>query len=111
MSYTAVIGHIQEVLNKCGDPVVFITTGNQAPHDSGQMSIEIHRAYILRQNQCCTIPQPTPMCSDNPPDKYCVNRIRISQSLADDYSKGYPMTDEEIKNTICTKTFLFGCYE
>ncbi len=111
MSYAAVIRHIQTVLNKCGDPVLLTMTGNQAPHDSGQMSIEIQRTYILRQNDCCTIPQPTPMCSDNPPNQYCVNRIRISPSLADDYSKGFPMTDEEMRNTICNKTFLFGCYE
>lgn len=110
MSYTAVINHIQRVLNNCGDPVILIQTGIQTPHDSGQTSIEVHRVTILRQNNCCTIPTPTPSSKDNPANSYWINRIRISPSLADDYSKNDPFSDNEMQNMICTKLFLFGCF-
>ena len=109
MSYSQVIRHVQKILNECGDPVILNPTGQQMS-ESGQMSIEIRKVLILRKNNCCELPQPSPICSDNPEDKYWINRIRISPSLADDYSKNYPLTDEEMRNVICTKTFLFGCY-
>ncbi len=105
MSYIQVIRYIQKTLNDCGDPVIFTPTGQQTMSETGQMSIE-----IKRQNDCCEIPPPSPICNDNPDDKYLVNRIPISSSLADDYSKNFPLTDDEMRNIICTKTFLFGCY-
>lgn len=111
MSYSAVISHIQMVLNNCGDPVILTPTGNQTMDDKGNMSIEIRRAYVLRQNKCCVIPRPIPTCSENPQYKWCINRIRISTSLADDYSKNCQLSDDEIRNIICSKIFLFGCYE
>jgi len=110
MSYTQVIKHIQKILNQCGDSVILTPTGNQTLSESGQMTIEINKVLIMRQNDCCIIPPPSPTCDNNPNDKYWINRIRISTSLADDYSKNYPLTDEEIRNTICEKAFLFGCY-
>ena len=110
MSYQMVISHIQRILNKCGDPVVLIPTGNQLLHESGRMVIEIRRVTILRKNNCCTMPPPMPICADNPPDEYWINRIRISPSMADDYSKGFPYQDEELRNLICSHDFLFGCF-
>ena len=110
MSYAQVIRQIQKIMNNCGDPVILTMTGEQIMSESGQMSIEIERVLIKRQNNCCVIPPPNPTCNDNPDDKYWVNRIRISPSLADDYSKNYPLSDEDMKDLICTKTFLFGCY-
>lgn len=110
MSYHLVIRHIQKVLNQCGDPVVLIPTGPMVMQENGKMSIEIRRAAILRKNNCCTMAPPYPMCNDNPEDKYWVNRIRISPSMADDYSKGYPYNDDELRNFICGNELLFGCY-
>lgn len=110
MSYILVIRHVQRILNQCGDPVVLSTTGFQTMSESGQMSIELKRVLILKQNNCCTIQPPMPLCNDNPEDHYWINRIRISPRLADDYSKNYPLTDDEMQNIIRTKTFLFGCY-
>ena len=111
MSYYQVIDHIQKVMNSCGDPVRLIMTGTQTIHESGQMSIEIKAVQILRKNNCCVIPAPQPICSENQDEKYWVNRIRISTCIADDYSKGFPFTDEEIRNMICTKSFLFGFFK
>ena len=111
MSYSLVINHIQSVLNACGDSIQIIPLGQPVPHESGHMSIEIQKTYILRQNRCCAIPPPSPMCTDNPIDKYCINRIRISNSMADDYSKSSRWTDAQIRDLICSKTFLFGCYD
>lgn len=110
MSYTLVIRHIQKILNKCGDPVILSQTGQQTMSENGQMSIEIKRVLIMKQNLCCAIPPPSPTCNENPQDKYWINRIRISPSFADDYSKNFPLTDEEMQSIICTKPFLFGCY-
>jgi hypothetical protein len=111
MNYTAVINHIQRILNNCGDPVILTPTGKHAPHDSGQISIEIRKVAILQQNNCCTIPPPSPSCADNPVDKYWINHVRISPSLMNDYSKNDSWTDDEIKKLICKKEFLFGCFE
>lgn len=110
MSYTLVIKHIQAILNQCGDPVNLIQTGQQTVGDTGNMSIEINTTLIMRQNKYCTIPPPSPFYSHDPKDKYSINRIRISQRLAEDYSKNFPLTDEEMKSIICEKTDLFGFY-
>ncbi len=111
MSYIDVIRHIQRILNNCGDPVILSPTGQSAMHDSGHISIEIKTVGILRQNNCCNLPIPSPLSVENPPNKFLINRIRISQSLADDYSKNFPYTDSEMQNLICSKQFLFGYYE
>jgi hypothetical protein len=109
MSYRLVINHIQRILNECGDPVILATTGVQIPMELGT-SIELRKTAILVQNNCCQMPPPTPQCEDNPEDKYSINRIRISPSLADDYSKNHPYTDDRMKQFICSNQSLFGCY-
>lgn len=111
MSYIQVIRHIQRVLNQCGDSVILMPTGMQTFSDPGIMSIEINRVTILRQNNCFAVQPPIPSSGNNPVNGYWVNRIRISQSLADDYSKNFPLTDEELKNLICTRPNLFGYYQ
>lgn len=110
MSYSKVIKHIEKILNQCGDPVRLIPTGQKTMSETGNMSIEINKAQIQRQNKCFQIPSPSPNCNSNPEDTYWINRIRISPSTADDYSKNYPFTDEEIQDIISTKTTLFGYY-
>lgn len=111
MSYNLVVEHIQRILNKCDDPVGFSLTGNQAPHESGHESLEVKKVAILRKNLCCDeVPEPSPLGKNNPAGKYWVNRIRISQSLSEDYSRGFPMSDKEIQDMICQKKFLFGYY-
>ena len=112
MSYSSVISHIQKVLNDCGDNVVLTPKGEPAPSQvSGQFTIEIRKVAILRQNKCCTLPTPTQLCSDNPADKYWINRIRISKSLADDYSINNRFSDDEMRNHICKTEFLFACFD
>lgn len=103
------IRHLQNNLNECGDPVIFSPTGKQSPEPTGYISIEIEKVSILIKNSCCTIPPPNPMCTENPKGKYNINRIRVSISLLDSYSKGFPFSDEAIKNMICSMEFLFGC--
>lgn len=110
MSYKLVIRHIQNILNQCGDSVNLIPTGQQVESDTGQVSIEVKSTLIMRQNKYCAIPPPSPFYSHDPEDKYSINRIRISQRLAENYSKNFPLTDEEMKSIICEKTDLFGFY-
>ena len=110
MSYLKVIKHIQRVLNRCGDPVILNPTGTMTPSSIfvGSMTVEIQKVRIKQQNDCCLLPKPVPMCSDNPPGYYCINIVYIRPSLAEDYSGDNPLTDEEMRNMICTKT-IFGC--
>ena len=109
MSYTIVVEHIERILNQCGDPVHFTLTEYKAPHESGHISLEIKKVAILKKNNCCAeMPEPSPLGKNNPPGKYWVNRIRISHSLSFEYSRGNPMSDEEIKGMIRNKKFLFG---
>jgi hypothetical protein len=111
MSYVSVIRHIETILNECDDFVVFVPTGSQTmSSEHMSMSVEIENVLIKRQNRCGIVAQPSPMRNNNPPDKYWVNRIRIRPSLADDYSKGFPLTDNEIRNLISESNFLFGFY-
>jgi len=110
MSYTLVLSHIEKVFHQCGDNISIIQTGNQVISENGDMSIEIQKIAILKQNNCCCLPSPFPECSNQSQDKYWINRVRISPSLADDYSKNFPLSDEELKKIICTKKGLFGCY-
>jgi len=113
MSYISVILHIQRILNKCGDPVIFITTGNQVLNSDNKMSIEIKKVSIKKRNNCFSINPPDPICvnEENSNIKYQINRIRISPSLAEDYSKGYPLTDEQMKKNIANNNSLFGCFD
>lgn len=110
MGYTLVIKHIQTILNQCGDTVNLKQTGQQTVGDTGDMSVEVNRTFIMRQNKCCAVPRPSPFYSHDPEDKYSINRIRISPRLAENYSKNFPLTDEEMKSIICEKTDLFGFY-
>ncbi|BFO68081.1 hypothetical protein [Chryseobacterium sp. KCF3-3] len=110
MSYTLVIEHIQKILNQCNDPVNLIPTGRQTMSETGDMSIEIEKALIMKQNMCCSILPPSSICSDNPEDKYLINRIRISKRLANDYSQGFFLTDKQMKDVISEKTLLFDYY-
>ena len=110
MSYTQVITHLQSIMNQCGDPVVFRPTGQKVIAEPGQITIEINKVVIRKQNNCYLVLPPTPRCNDNPEDGYWVNRIRISLSLIDDYSKNFPLTDDELRGIISKKATLFGCY-
>lgn len=110
MSYIRVIRHIETILNQCGDSIVFIPTGSQTIGSGNRMSIEIEDILIKRQNRCGIVSQPSPLSNNNPPDKYLINRIRITPSLADDYSKGFPFTDDEVRKLISDNDFLFGYY-
>jgi hypothetical protein len=110
MSFVQVISHIQNILNHCGDPIILNPTGVISSIENGNISIEINKVLIMRKNKCFEIPTPSTLCNENPDDKYWINRIRISQSLADDYSKNVPMTDDKMEKVIRTKTFLFACY-
>jgi hypothetical protein len=111
MGYIQIIRHIETTLNQCGDLIVFEPTGDQVmSSEYMQMSIEIKNVLIKRENNCGTVARPSPMSNNNPPDKYWVNRIRISPSLAEDYTNGFPLKDDEIRSLISDKTFLFGYY-
>ena len=108
MNYSLVIQHIQKVLNKCGDNVLFKSTGSTANFDT-DISIEIETTNILKKNKCCEISEPLPLCKEEE-EKYKINRIRISADMITDYEKGYPYSDETIIGLLKTKKGLFGCY-
>lgn len=111
MSHNLVISHIQKVLNNCGDDVRLVSTGAITNSEMpGNLSIEIRPVRIKKHNDNFPVPPPQPMCQDDDEDTYAINRIRISTSMIDDYSKNWPYTDEDIIGVISGKTFLFGCY-
>jgi len=110
MSYLAVLNHIERIINQCGDNISIIPNGNQILNENAEMSIKINPIEILRQNKYFVIPPPTPICNDNPNDKYWINMVRIPINLADDYSKNFPLSDEEMKKFISGKINLFACY-
>jgi len=110
MSYTQVIRHVQRILNQCGDPVILSLTGDQVMGDPSQMTLGIDRVFIKKQNNNFTIPAPSLTCTENPDGGFWINRIRISPSLADDYSKNYPLKDDELMNLIAKKETLFACF-
>lgn len=109
MSSSRIIRHIQGVLNQCGDPVFLQPTGNETLADPGRMSIEINMVMLKKQNNCFTVPVPNPSSSQNTEDGFWINRVRLSTSMIDDYSKNFPFTDEDIKSLISKSTILFGC--
>lgn len=110
MSIMLVIDHIQHILNECGDPVILTPIGQPMQGQNGNWVIELEKTFVLRRNKCCELPPTNPMCKDNPEDSYCINRIRISNTYADDYSKQFPLTNEQMRSHICIKQDLFGCY-
>lgn len=110
MSYTSVLNHISEVLGKCGDPIDLVQTGQPVPVEEGKMSIPVKPVFIAIENRCGQVAAPNPRNPNDPPGKYAVNRVRISTSLADDYSKGHPFTDAEMTNSILTSPFLFAWF-
>ena len=110
MSYIRVIRHLETIMNQCGDPVVFRPTGQKIMAEPGQITVEINTVLIRKQNNCFLTLPPTARCQNNPEDGYWVNRIRISSSLIDDYSKNFPLTDYELKGIISKKATLFGFY-
>ncbi|WP_298152230.1 hypothetical protein [Flavobacterium sp.] len=111
MSHTLVLNHLQRVLNLCGDNVRLIPTGDVVNSEMpGHLSVEIRPVRIKKHNNNCSVPPPQPMCQDDKEDSYAINRVRISTSMIDDYSKKFPYTDEEIIGLISGKTYLFGCY-
>jgi hypothetical protein len=110
MSYSMVINHFQRVLNSCGDSVILTPTGATS-HNGHKMIVEIEKVKIQVRNNCCeNVPPPSPECTNNPPSHYWVNRIRFTRNMVDDYSKGVPYSDQEIKGLICSAEDLFGCF-
>ena len=110
MSISRVINHMQRVLSQCGDPVFFQPTGQTAMADPGNLTVEINKVLLKRQNNCFILPIPYPACRENPDDGYWVNRIRISTSMIDDYSENHSYTDDELRGIISKKANLFGCF-
>ena len=102
MNYSLVIHHIQKVLNKCGDNVLFKT----ASFDT-DISIEIETTNILKENKCCEISELLQLCKEEQDEKYKINRSRISSDMTTDYEKGYPYSDEKIIGLLKTKKGLF----
>ena len=49
--------------------------------------------FLQNENrtEALDVSAPIPSCNNNPDGKYWINRIRISKSLADDYSKKLPI--------------------
>lgn len=113
MSYILVIRHIQRVLNSCGDPVIFTPTGKHMMNSDFKISIEIKKVSIKKKNNCFPINPPNPICekTEKSDTEYQIDRIRISKSLIDDYSKGFSLSDEEMKRMIANNKSLFGCYD
>ncbi len=112
MSHIQVINHIQTVLNNCGDNVRLVPTGAVTNSERpGHLSIEVRQVQIKKHNKNFQVPPPQPMNQDDLDDNYTINRIRISSSMIDDYSKNYPYTDEDLIGLLSSKTFLFGYYK
>lgn len=112
MSYYRVLQHIEQVLNSCGDTVNLIPTGNTVPSTQsiGSLSIEIEEVYILKQNNCFSISCPNPTSNENSDTKWKINRIRVSETMIDDYAKNYPFTNQDMLTFISGKSDLFAYY-
>lgn len=110
MSYYQIIKHYQAILNQLGDPVRLEPAGQQAMAEGGQMSIALKEVVVKKQNLSGLILSPFPAYKHDLQDSYRLNRIRISANLADDYSKGFPLKDEELKSILFSKKDLFGFY-
>ena len=112
MSYQKVLLHLENLLNKMGNNINIITTGNTVNSEiPGNLSIEINQITILDSFNQLLLPKPGPQCkSDVNTNTYTINRIRLSTSIIDDYSKKFPFSDEELLNMILHKELLFGYY-
>lgn len=113
MSYYSVIEHIQQVLHACGDNVNLIPTGNTPPSQikPGDLSIEVEQTVIKRVNNYFEIKTPSPIHPKNPTGGYIITRVRISNSMIDDYSKGFPYSNDELIHAIANKDGMFGYFE
>lgn len=114
MSYHLVIEHIQQILHECGDNVNLIPTGNKPPSQikPGDLSIEVKQTVIRGVNNCFRIKTPYPInISTIHPDRYIITRVRISNKMIDDYSKGFPYSKEELIHVLENKDAMFGYFE
>lgn len=112
MSHQKVLSHLESLLNKMGNNIHIVSTGNtnnsQIP---GELSIEINPITILNSFNQLLIPKPGPQSkSDLGAETYTINWIRLSTSIIDDYSKKFPLSDEELLDVIMHKELLFGNY-
>lgn len=112
MSYLNILKQIEQVLNSCGDNVSLIPTGNTTPSTEfiGKLSIEIIETYILKENSCIKLGKPFPESIKNTEEKICINRIRLSTRMIDDYTKKCPYNNDEMKNMINENNTIFGYY-
>lgn len=105
-----VVKDFQKILNKIGDPIILNPTGESMINENNHYSIELKETYLLKENSNFEIPKPIPTCSTDSEEKYKINRIRISASTIDDYSKNYPLTETEILSILKDKEGLFAYY-
>lgn len=112
MSYRIILRQIEKVLNDCGDNIKLTPTGNETPSTEfiGKLSIAIVETYISKENSCFKLGKPFPESSKNTDDKICINRIRISSRMIDDYAKNYPYSNDELQNMISGNDEIFGYY-
>ncbi|WP_149208052.1 hypothetical protein [Flavobacterium johnsoniae] len=111
MSQSAVLKHIEKILNNMGNSVHISTTGNFTNSENGDISIEIKPINISSSFNEFLLPIPKPQNKiDIDTNTYSINRVRISTSMIDDYSKKYPYSDGDILEIILHKEFLFGWY-
>jgi hypothetical protein len=112
MSQQKVLSHLESLLNKMGNNIHIVATGNTVNSEiPADLSIEINPITILNTFNELLIPKPGPQSeSDFGTETYTINRIRLSTSIIDDYSKKIPYSDEELLNVIMHKELLFGYY-
>ena len=89
-----------------------IPTGNavSSSQSIGSLSIEIEEDYILKLNNCFSISCLNPTSNENFDTKYKINRIRVSETIIDDYTKNYPFTNQDMLTLISGKSDLFAYY-
>ncbi|OIV41347.1 hypothetical protein [Flavobacterium johnsoniae] len=111
MSQLAVLNHIEKILNYMGNNINIIATGNFTNSENGDISIEIKPIKISSSFNEFLLPTPKPQNKiDIDTNTYSINRVRISTSIIDDYSKKYPYSNNDILEIILHKEFLFGWY-
>lgn len=111
MSYSLVINHINKVLNECGNNIHLVPTGViTISAIKSDLSIEIVTEVIKAKNLCFEIKRPIPRNPKTPPERYSINRIRISKRMINNYAKGNPYSDEELIHILKTKNDLFAYY-
>jgi hypothetical protein len=111
MNIYGVVEHIQQILNQCGDPIELLPTGDYMQNENGQYSIELEEVFLKRENNVFTLPAPNPISAKDTDECFVITRIRIGRTMMDDYSKGYPFSDEEVLNVLKEKEDLFGYYK